>query len=55
MSRFARWADEFLRKMETNATAEALRLGKNAVRNRLIGTAIGIIVVILIFLWMEYH
>jgi hypothetical protein len=55
MNRSARWADKFFRKMENNATAEALRLGKSAVRNRLIGTAIGIVVVILMFLWMEYH
>jgi hypothetical protein len=55
MNRFARLADGFLRTMENNAKSEAMRLGKHIVRNRLIGTAIGIVVVILIFLWMEYH
>jgi len=55
MSRFARLADGFLRKMENNSKAEAMRLGKHVVRNRLIGTAIGIFIVILILLWMEYH
>ena len=48
--------NEFLKKMENHATAEANRLGKsNHGKLRLIGTAIGIVVVILLALWMAYH
>jgi hypothetical protein len=48
--------NEFLKKMENHATAEATRLGKsNHGKLRLIGTAIGIVVVILLALWMAYH
>jgi hypothetical protein len=48
--------DEFLKKMENHATAEATRSGKsNRGKLRLIGTAIGIVVVILLALWMAYH
>ena len=36
MSRFARLTNEFLRKMENNVTAEAMRLGKNIGKHRLI-------------------
>jgi hypothetical protein len=48
--------NEFLKKMENHATEEATRLGKsNHGKLRLIGTAIGIVVVILLALWMSYH
>ena len=48
--------NEFLKKMENHATAEANRLGKsNHGKLRLIGTAIGIVVVVLLALWMAYH
>jgi hypothetical protein len=48
--------NEFLKKMENHATAEATRLGKsNHGKLRLIGTAIGIVVVVLLALWMAYH
>jgi hypothetical protein len=39
--------NEFLKKMENHATAEAIRLGKsNHGKLRLTGTAVGIVVVI---------
>jgi hypothetical protein len=45
-----------LKKMENHAAAEATRLGKsNHGKLRLIGTAIGIVVVVLLALWMAYH
>jgi hypothetical protein len=48
--------DEFLKKMENHATAEAIRLGKsNHGKLRLIGAAIGIVVVILLALWMAHR
>ena len=48
--------NEFLKKMENHATAEATRLGKNNYgKLRLIGTVLGIVVVILLALWMAYH
>jgi hypothetical protein len=53
MSRLARLTSEFLKKMENNATTEANRLRKsNHGKLRLIGTTIGIIVVILVAIWM---
>jgi hypothetical protein len=48
--------NEFLKKMENHAAREAARLGKsNHGKLRLIGTAIGIVVVVLVALWMAYH
>jgi hypothetical protein len=48
--------NEFLKKMENHTTAEATRLGKsNHGKLRLIGAAIGIVVVILLAFWMAYH
>jgi hypothetical protein len=48
--------DELLKKMENHATAEAIRLRKPTHgRLRLIGTAIGVLVVVLLALWMAYH
>jgi len=52
----ANMVNAFLKKMENHATAEATRLGKsNHGKLRLIGIAIGIVVVILLALWMAYH
>jgi hypothetical protein len=48
--------NEFLKKMESHTTAEATCLGRsNHGKLRLIGTAIGIVVVTLLALWMAYH
>jgi hypothetical protein len=48
--------DEFLKKIENHAAGEASRLGEsNHGKLRLIGTAIGIVVVVLVALWMAYH
>jgi hypothetical protein len=48
--------NQFLKKMENHATREATRLDKgNHGKLRLIGTAIGIVVVVLVALWMAYH
>ena len=48
--------NEFLKKMENHATVEATSLAKdNRGKLRLIGTMIGIVVVILLALWMAYH
>jgi hypothetical protein len=48
--------NEFLKKMENHATREATRLGKSSHgKLRLIGTVIGIVVVVLVALWMAYH
>jgi hypothetical protein len=56
MSRFARSTNEFSKKMEDYAAAEAARLRKsNRGKLRLIGSAIGILVVILLALWMAHH
>jgi hypothetical protein len=56
MNRFARLTDEFLRKMENHAATEAIGLRKrNSGRLRLLGIAIGIVVVTLVGLWMAYH
>jgi hypothetical protein len=56
MSRFARLIDETSKKMENHAATEGTRLRKsNHGKLRLIGTAIGIVVVILVALWMAYH
>jgi hypothetical protein len=56
MSRFAKLTNEFSKKMEDNAAAEATRLHKsNGGKLRLMGTAIGILVVILLAIWMAYH
>jgi hypothetical protein len=56
MSRFVKLTNEFSKKMEDNAAAEATRLHKsNGGKLRLMGTAIGIVVVILLAIWMAYH
>jgi hypothetical protein len=56
MNRFAKLTNEVSKKMEDYAAAEAARLRKsNRGKLRLIGTAIGILVVILLALWMAYH
>ena len=48
--------DEFLKKMENQAASEATRLGKsNHGKLRLIGIAIGIVVVVLLALWMAHR
>lgn len=47
---------EFFKKMENNATAESVRLRKpNRGKLRLIGTVIGVVVVILLAVWMASH
>jgi len=56
MSRLARLTNGFLRKIENHAETEAIRLRKSShSKLRLIGTAIGIVVVILLAVWMAYH
>lgn len=56
MSRLARLSNEFLRKMEDYVLTEAKRLSKtNRGKLRLIGTALGIVVVILVGLWIANH
>jgi hypothetical protein len=48
--------NQFFKKMENHAAAEAIRLRKpNHGRLRLIGTAIGVVVVVLLALWMTHH
>jgi hypothetical protein len=55
MSRYARLTNAFLRRMENHAATEATRLRKSSRgRLRLIGTAIGIVIVILLALWMAH-
>ena len=56
MNRFAKLTNEFSRKMESYAAAEAARLQKSSHgKLRLIGTTIGILVVTLLALWMAHH
>jgi hypothetical protein len=56
MNRIARLTSEFLRKMENHAATEATGLRKrNYGKLRLIGIAIGVVVVTLVALWMAYH
>ena len=53
---FSKIADEFFKKMEDHATAEGVRLRKpNYGKLRLIGTVVGVVVVILLAIWMSYH
>jgi hypothetical protein len=48
--------NEFFKKMENYAAAEAIRLRKtNRGKLRLIGSAIGVVIVVLIALWMASH
>lgn len=48
--------NDFFRKMEDHATAEGTRLRvPNYGKLRLIGTAIGLVVVILLALWISHH
>jgi len=47
---------EFLRKMERQAEVEAIHLRRrNSRKLQLIGSAIGIFVVILIGIWIAFH
>lgn len=56
MSPLARLTNQFLGKMENCAAAEGTRLRRsNHGKLRLIGTATGILVVILLGLWMAYR
>jgi hypothetical protein len=56
MLRLSRLTNKFLSMMENQATADATRLRKrNASKLTLIGTGIGIVVVILVALWVAYH
>ena len=53
---FSKMADEFIKKMEDHAAAEAIRLRKPTHgKLRLIGTAVGVLVVILLVVWMTYR
>ena len=53
---FSKMTDEFFKKMEDHATAEGIRLRNPTYgKLRLIGTAIGVVVVILLAVWMAYH
>lgn len=53
---FSKIADEFFEKMEDHTTAEGVRLRKpNYGKLRLIGTAIGVVVVILLAIWLSCH
>jgi hypothetical protein len=48
--------NHLLKKMENRAAAEATRLSRsNRGKLRLIGTAIGVVVVVLLAVWMAYH
>jgi hypothetical protein len=56
MSRFAKLTNDFSKKTEEYAAAEATRLREsNGGKLPLIGTVIGILVVILLALWMAHH
>lgn len=56
MSRLARLTNGFLIKMENHAATEAVALRKrNVGKLRLIGVAIGIVVVILVAFWLTHH
>jgi hypothetical protein len=53
---FSKMTDEFFKKMEDHAAAEGTRLRKPTHgKLRLIGTAIGMVVVVLLAVWMAYH
>ena len=53
---FSKMTDGFFKKMEDRATANAIRLRKPTHgKLRLIGTAIGVAIVILLAAWMAYH
>lgn len=48
--------DEFFKKREDHAPAEAIRLREPTHgKLRLIGTAIGVVVVVLLAVWTVYH
>ena len=48
--------DGFSKKMEDHAKADGVRLSEPTLgKLRLIGTAIGVVVVILLAVWMAYH
>lgn len=52
----SKMTDEFLKKVERRAAADAIRLQKPTYgKLRLIGTAIGILVVILLAVWLAHH
>ena len=56
MNRLTQLANNLRRKMEKNAADEAVRMRESSNgKLRIIGTAIGILVVIMVALWMEYH
>ncbi len=53
---FAKMTDEFFKRMENHAAAGGIRLRKpTRGKLRLLGTAIGVVVVILFAVWMAYH
>ena len=52
----SKMTDEFFKKMEDHATAEGIRLRKPTYgKLRLMGTAIGVVVVIMLVVWMAHH
>jgi hypothetical protein len=52
----SKMTDEFFNKMEDQATAEGIRLRKPTHgKLRLIGAAIGVVVVILLAMWLAYR
>lgn len=54
--KLSKMSDQFFKKMENHARAEGVRLSKpNHGKLRLIGTAIGVVVVILLAIWMSHH
>jgi hypothetical protein len=53
---FSIMASDFFKKMEDRGTAEGIRLRRPTHgKLRLIGTAIGVVIVILLAVWMMYH
>lgn len=53
---FSKMTDAFFKRMEDHAKVEGIRLREpNHGKLRLIGTAIGVVVVILLAMWMAHH
>ena len=53
---FSKITDEFFKKMEIHATVEGIRLRKPTHgKLRVMGTVIGVVVVVLLAAWMAYR